>query len=92
MGRNSFQGEDMLHTRKPMTEETAAEMAARNERRLEIVKRVLGDKYAHHPAHYVQRKEEPKSTSWVREDCMTPGWMFIVAADGAGNRETVLVA
>lgn len=47
----------MLHTRKPMTEETAVEMAARNERRLQIVKRVLGDKYAHHPANQVKRIE-----------------------------------
>ncbi|WOH61946.1 hypothetical protein [Bradyrhizobium sp. BWC-3-1] len=45
----------MLHTRKQMTEETAAAMAARNARRIEIVKRALGDKYAHHPGNHVQR-------------------------------------
>jgi len=47
----------MLHTRKQMTEEAAAEMAARNARRVEIVKRALGDKYAHHPVNQVQRRD-----------------------------------
>ena len=52
----------MLHTRKPMTEETAAQMAARNERRLEIAKRVLGEKYAHHPVHHIPRKDTGRAT------------------------------
>jgi short subunit dehydrogenase-like uncharacterized protein len=43
----------MLHTRKAQTEEAQAAMAERNAHRIEIVKRALGDKYAHHPANRV---------------------------------------
>jgi hypothetical protein len=47
----------MLHTRKAQTEEAAAAMAARNARRVEIAKRAMGDKYAHHPVNHVGRKD-----------------------------------
>lgn len=46
----------MLHTRKTMTEETVKSMAERNAKRVAIVKRSLGDKYAHHRAHHIHRK------------------------------------
>lgn len=46
----------MLHTRKAQTEEATAAMAERNARRVEIVKRALGDKYAHHPVNHVKRE------------------------------------
>lgn len=55
MGRNSLQGETMLHTRKAQTEDAVAAMAARNARRVEIAKRAMGDRYAHHPDNHVQR-------------------------------------
>lgn len=46
----------MTHTRKAQSISDAEAMAQRNARRLQIIKRVLGDKYAHHPANHVQRK------------------------------------
>lgn len=45
----------MLQTRKPMTDEAIQAMAKRNARRLVIVKRVMGESYAHHPAQHVKR-------------------------------------
>lgn len=53
----------MLHTRKAQTEETAAAMAERNARRVEIAKRKLGNRYAHHPANHVQRQAERRQSA-----------------------------
>jgi hypothetical protein len=58
MGRIHFKGSPMLHTRKAQTAEDQAAMAERNARRVEIAKRKLGQRYAHHPANHVQRQSE----------------------------------
>jgi hypothetical protein len=53
----------MLRTRKAQTEEAHTAMAERNARRVEIAKRKLGERYAHHPANHVQRQSERRQTA-----------------------------
>lgn len=55
----------MLHTRKAQTETAQTAMAERNARRLEIVKRAMGVKYAHHPANHVTRDVSLPATQLV---------------------------
>lgn len=47
----------MKHTRIQQTDDALASMAARNQARAEIVKRVMGTKYLCHPVNRVQRKD-----------------------------------
>lgn len=84
MGRNPLQGITMLHTRKAQTAEAQAAMAERNARRVEIVKRALGDKYAHHPINQVQRTDM-QVLKTVRMTRKPDGSTLVEAFDQAGR-------
>jgi hypothetical protein len=71
----------MKHTRIPQTEVALAAMAARNEARVEIVKRVMGVNYACHPANRVQRRDARPAMPFhvIVTDALHPGLAILRA-------------